>query len=158
MPKLNKTEGENANCPSCKNPMICVLVKGKPKTNEPGKFWDDRLQWQSDGRAHYGFNKETEKSFCVGTQKRVESAVQAIINQKIQLKDIELDMELLDKTLYVTKSACQFLKAIEYGVYEQLGQDANPAHVGEYVKLIADKMLGVPDLQQILEDIGSKDA
>ena len=150
MAKLNKTEGNEENCPSCKQSMICVLVKGKPKSD--GTNWPDRLQWQSDGRAHYGFDKQTEKSFCADTKSDTP-----VVNQKIQLKDIELDADLLEKTLDVTKSACQFLQAIEYGVYEQLGSDANPAHVGEYVKIISDKMLGVPDLQTILEGLG-KDA
>jgi len=150
MAKLNKTEGNEENCPSCKQSMICVLVKGKSKSD--GTNWPDRLQWQSDGRAHYGFDKQTEKSFCADTKSDVKT-----VNQKIQLKDIGLDTDLLEKTVNVSESACDFLMAIEYGVYNKLGQDANPAHVGEYVKIIADKMLGVPDLQSILEGLG-KDA
>jgi len=152
MPKLDKKEGNTENCPTCKREMKCVMTNGGVKKD--GTKFDGKLQWQSNGKAHYNYDESAGKFSCVQTTEKVNEAVRAIINQKIQLKDIDLDMGLLDKTLLVSKSACQFLMAIEYSVYEQLGQDANPAHVGEYVKIIAGKLLGVPNLQSILEEVG----
>jgi len=153
MPKLSKIEGNTENCPTCKREMVCVMTKGGAKKD--GTKFDGKLQWQSNGKAHYNYNESTGQFSCVQTTEKVNEAVHAIINQKIQLKNIDMDIGLLEKTLFVSKAATQFLMAIEYSVYEQLGQDANPAHIGEYVKIIADKMLGVPNLQQILEEVGS---
>ena len=57
-----KQEGAKKNCFTCKKEMVCVLVPGGAK-NDGGKF-PDRLVWQTDGSAHYGFNAGTQKPFC----------------------------------------------------------------------------------------------
>ena len=57
-----KKVGEKKSCFTCHKEMICVLVKGTKK--DDGSFWDDRLVWQTDGKAHYGFNKSLKKPFC----------------------------------------------------------------------------------------------
>lgn len=153
MAKLKKVEGATETCPSCKDTMYC-----RSKTSQDGTV---TLQWQTeDGRSHYLAPKEIAGKTvfeCRQSASKVNDAVQTIKEQKIQLKDIDLPMEVLDKSLHVSKSACQFLKAIEYTVYEQLGQDANPAHVGMYVHIIADKLLGIPGLDKLLESVGGKD-
>ena len=57
-----KKVGEKKSCFTCHKEMVCVLVKGAKK--DDGSFWDDRLVWQTDGKAHYGFNKSLKKPFC----------------------------------------------------------------------------------------------
>lgn len=141
-----KIAGNHGDCYSCGNQIFCneIEYKGTKK-----------LQWQGeDGKAHYKFNQDTKTTTCKQVAEKSDAIARTISDQRVQLKDIELDMETLTKTLEVSKSACQFLKAIEFTVYEQLGSDANPAHIGLYVKIIADKMLGLPNLQQILEEVG----
>lgn len=108
---------------------------------------EKKAQWQNkDGKAHY-----TKNGDCKG-----EPTPQPVISTRVNKESIDLDDELLDKTITVSKSACQFLKAIELAVYEELGADAVPAHVGLYVKIISDKLLGLPNLQEILEEVGGK--
>lgn len=55
-----KQEGNTKNCFTCKKEMVCVAVKGQP--NPKGGNWPDRLVWQTDGSAHYGF--DGQKPFC----------------------------------------------------------------------------------------------
>lgn len=141
MPKNpDKVAGNSGPCFKCGNVMFC---------NEIEYNGEKKLQWQgADGKAHY--DKDAN---CKGVAQRVANAVQAIKTQKIKLEDVKLDVPVLEKALYVSRSAAQFLKAIEYVVYEELGQDTQPAHAGLYTKIIADKLLNVPNLQQILESL-----
>ena len=57
-----KQEGAKKNCFTCKKEMVCVAVKGGSKSD--GTSYPDRLVWQTDGSAHYGFNAGTQKPFC----------------------------------------------------------------------------------------------
>ena len=132
-----KVIGQSGPCFKCGKLMFC---------NETEYQGNKKAQWQNqEGKAHY--NKD-------GSCKDFQTP--NIVTSKIEKGSITLDDELLDKTIAVSKSACQFLKAIEVAVYEELGSSAAPAHVGLYIKIIADKMLGLPNLQTILEEIGGK--
>jgi len=135
-----KTIGEQGPCFKCGKLMFC---------NEVEYQGNKKAQWQNqEGKAHY--NKDGScKDFQTPNMPPVHTA-------KMDKENIQLDDALLDKTITVSKSACQFLKAIEVAVYEELGSHAAPAHVGLYIKIIADKMLGLPNLQTILEEIGNK--
>jgi hypothetical protein len=139
-----KVAGNKGPCFKCGKDMFC---------NEIEYQGEKKLQWQGpDGKSHYD-----KDGNCKGTSQQVSNTVQAIKTQKIKLEDIKLDIPILEKALQVSRSASQFLKAIEYVVYEELGQDAQPAHAGLYTKIIADKLLNVPNLQEILDNVGGKD-
>jgi len=145
MAKLNKTLGNVEKCPTCKIEMMCAQIEYKG---------EKKLQWQVAEKAHY--SRDSDGTFhCVQTQERVAETKTKLAEAPISLKDIDLDMDTLEQTLNVVKSATQFLKAIEFGVSEQL-PDTVPAHRGLYVKIIAEKLLNLPNLQTILEDIGKK--
>lgn len=147
MTKLNKVEGAVDTCPTCKNKIHCRMKEG---TNGfPGK-----LQWQDEnGKAHYDYNRETGVTTCAGTKERIENTVQRIQNQTIKLSDIKLDNDMLERILKLANKSTYILMGIEYGVREILGENANPQHVGMYVNNIADKLLNVSNLSQILEDM-----
>ena len=139
-----KVAGNKGPCFKCGKDMFC---------NEIEYQGEKKLQWQgADGKSHYD-----KDGNCKGTAQQVANTVQAIKTQKIKLEDIKLDIPILEKALHVSRSASQFLKAIEYVVYEELGQDTQPAHAGLYTKIIADKLLNVPNLQEILDNVGGKD-
>ncbi|UVF62459.1 hypothetical protein [Nitrososphaeria virus YSH_922147] len=148
MTKLNKVEGAVEQCPSCKGKIYC---KKKPAS---GKY-PEKLQWQDeDGKAHYSYDFKTDTTSCAGTKEKIEATVQKIQSQTIKLSDIKLDQAMLERVLMLSNKTTYILMAIEYGVREVLGSDANPQHVGMYVNNIASKLLNVSNLAQILEDIG----
>jgi len=145
MAKLNKTLGNVEKCPTCKIDMMCAEIEYKG---------EKKLQWQVAEKAHY--SRDSDGTFhCVQTQQKVAEVRTKLLEERISLKDIDLPMDVLEQTLFVVKSATQFLKAIEFGVSEQL-PDTVPAHRGLYVKIIAEKLLNLPNLQTILEDVGKK--
>ena len=140
----DKVEGNSGQCHKCGKTIYCNMTTYKDR--------DNYLQWQGpDNKAHY-----TQNGDCKDTAQQVTNTVQAIKTQKIKLEHIKLDIPILEKALHVSRSATQFLKAIEYVVYEELGQDANPQHVGLYIKIIAEKLLNIPNLQEILDNVGEK--
>jgi len=136
-----KTIGNHGDCFKCGKPMFC---------NEVEYGGTKKAQWQNkDGKAHY-----TKDGNCKG--ELTPNMPQPSQVSKIEKGSIDLDSELLDRTITVSRQACQFLKAIELAAYEELGASAAPAHIGLYVKIISDKMLGLPNLQEILEGVGGK--
>ena len=142
-----KIAGNHGPCFKCGTEMFC---------NEVEYQGTKKLQWQEqDGKAHYSFDVATKATTCRQTAAKIKETVQSIIQQKIQLKDVDLNMDTLNKVLEVTQSSSQILKAIEYGVREQLGETA-PAHIGLYVKIISEKMLQVPNLETILHGVKGK--
>ncbi len=144
MPKNpDKVAGNHGPCFKCGKDMFC---------NEIEYQGQKKLQWQGpDGKSHYD-----KDGNCKGAVEQVSNTVQAIKTQKIKLEDVKLDIPILEKALHVSRSATQFLKAIEYVVYEELGEGTVPAHAGLYTKIIADKLLNVPNLQEILDNVGEK--
>jgi len=84
-----KQEGAKKNCFSCKQEMVCVLVKGGPKND--GGTWADRLVWQTDGKAHYGFDNSTKKPFCKASASVGELAGNKVTApEKTHIKNIDL--------------------------------------------------------------------
>lgn len=139
-----KKAGNQGPCFKCQQVMICNEIEYKG---------EKKLQWQdNNGKSHYD-----KDGNCKGTVQQVDNAVQAIKTQKIKLEDIKLDIPILEKALQVSRSSIQFLKAIEYVAYEELGQDTNPAHIGMYVNIVANKLLNVPNLQEILDNVRGED-
>ena len=143
MPKNpEKVAGNHGPCFKCGKDMFC---------NEITYNNEKKLQWQnSDGKSHYD-----KDGNCRGVTEQINNAVQTMKAEKIKLEDIKLDIPILEKALQVSRSATQFLKAIEYVVYEELGASVQPAHAGLYTKIIAEKLLNVPNLQEILDEVGT---
>lgn len=138
-----KTKGNSGACFSCGGNIVC---------NEKTYNNQVQLQWQNaDGKAHY-----SQDGKCKSVSAKTENVVQSIKTQKIRLDDIKLDSVVLEKGMKISREAIQFLKMIEYVAYEELGQDAVPAHVGLYVNQVANKLLGIPNLQEVLESLGEK--
>lgn len=145
MTKLVKEEGKMEKCPSCKQSMICKKIQSKD---------GEKLQWQNmDGKSHYLFNNGNFS--CRDVQDKVESIQKEIQAQPIQLKDIDLDLEILTRIQRLTHKSTQVIKAIEYYVRDDLGE-TNPARIGMYVNNICDKLLNVSNLAEVIEDIGGK--
>lgn len=57
MAKLNKVAGAEESCPSCHEKMTCVEL---PAVGN----YPSRLQWQSNGKAHYSFDPTTNTTSC----------------------------------------------------------------------------------------------
>ena len=109
---------------------------------------ETKPQWQnSDNKAHYD-----REGNCKGDNNQSSSSPAPIVSQKVKLEDIKLEEDILDNVLHVAKSGTQFLKALEFAVWEELG-NTSPAHVGLYVKILADKMLNIPNLDKILKEV-----
>lgn len=140
MPKNpTKEKGNNGPCFKCGKNIVC---------NEISYDNETKLQWQIDGKAHY-----TKDGDCKGDSTESNGgAPKAIVSQKVKLEDIKLEEEVLSNVLHVAKSGSQFLKALEFAVWEELGE-TSPAHVGLYVKILADKMLNIPNLDKILKEV-----
>lgn len=57
MAKLNKVAGAEESCPSCHNGMVCVEIPANGS-------YPSRLQWQTNGTAHYSFDASTKTTSC----------------------------------------------------------------------------------------------
>jgi len=148
MTELTKEKGKMEKCPVCHQSMMCNEITSKQGI---------KLQWQNDdGKSHYLFDQATKKVSCRGTQEKISEVQTKIQNEPIKLADIQLDLEMLTRIQGLVSKSTQVLKAIEYYVREDLG-DTSPARIGMYVNNIADKLLKVSNLAEILEDIGDKD-
>jgi len=91
-----KQEGAKKNCFSCKQEMVCVLVKSTGK-------WADRLVWQTDGEAHYGFNAATNKPFCKASASVGELAGNKVTApDKAHIKNVDLPLKEITN---ITKEA-----------------------------------------------------
>jgi len=96
-----KQEGDKKNCFSCKQEMVCVLVKGGDKSD--GGKWADRLVWQTDGKAHYGFDKTLNKPFCKASATVGELAGNKVTApDKAHIKNVDLKLEVITA---ITKEA-----------------------------------------------------
>ena len=60
MAKLNKVAGAEESCPSCQTQMSCIEIPANGN-------YPSRLQWQTDGKAHYSFDATTKVTSCKGS-------------------------------------------------------------------------------------------
>lgn len=138
----DKIAGNSGPCFKCAKTIFC---------NEITFQSEKKLQWQGqDGKAHYD-----KDGNCKETAQKIEQVTKSIQNQTIKLADIKLEPAILERVLKLSNKTTYILMAIEYGVREILGENANPAHIGLYVNQISDKLLKVSNLSEVLEDIGN---
>ena len=125
-----------------------------------------KLQWQGmDGKAHYNYDTNTKKTTCKGTEEPKQEVTQADgfvgippKTNPVRLADIDLPHETKVKVCDTCKNINNVIQVIEWQAWEQLGFDASPARVGMYINNACKKLLNVPNLEEILADMGDKDA
>ena len=124
-----------------------------------GKGSRDQLQWQVNGKAHYNYDTKTGKSSCNKgeTTTGMDGFERVVTTQKenpVNLAEIDLDHDVKTKICKVAKDTNKVLKTIEWQIWEDLGFSTSPARVGMYMNIITKKMLNIPNLEQIIEDVG----
>ena len=87
MAKLNKVAGAEESCPSCHNGMICVEIPANGN-------YPSRLQWQTDGKAHYSFDASTKTTTC----KSVDSTTGGNITAPV--KEVSPEQKLENMTAF----------------------------------------------------------
>ena len=99
MAKLDKTAGAEESCPSCHSQMLCVEIPANGN-------YPSRLQWQSDGKAHYSFDPATKTTSCKDTSPAISSVVQApkVVTPEQKLENMTAFSELAH-TIAMTMSS-----------------------------------------------------
>jgi len=93
-----KQEGAKKNCFTCKKEMVCVKVPGGKKND--GGSYPDRLVWQTDGSAHYGFNAGTQKPFCKFEQGGVQVTSKPVTTaDQLNISGLVLDKKIQESIM-----------------------------------------------------------
>ncbi len=108
-----------------------------------------------DGTPHRCNTGKTESTLDSGTVGFNQSHEKA---NPVNLADIDLPHETKVKVCDTCKNINKVLQVIEWQAWEDLGFDTSPARVGMYINNACKKLLNVPNLEEILADMGDKDA